>query len=78
VPGNAQQPFEAAPTDPFQDSALDRVAGAFILAPSSLQRAIAGAGFAVIFLVAFVIPSVLDHIQASAFRTTVRYLRLHK
>ena len=49
--------------DANQDGALDLLAGAFIVAQLSLQRAIAQAGFAVIFLAAFVVMSVTHHIR---------------
>jgi hypothetical protein len=62
-----------AQTDAFQHRVFHLGIRALVIAALGVQRAITAAGFAVIFLVTFVIMAVSHHMFTAAFRARVRY-----
>jgi hypothetical protein len=77
APRDAKQTFNAAQTEAFQHDPFHLSSRVLIIAPLSLQRAVAPAGFAVICLVTFVIMAVSHQVFAAAFRASMRYNRLY-
>jgi hypothetical protein len=72
-----KQALDAPQTDPFQHRAFHLRPRALIVSLLRVQRAIARAGFAVVFLVTFVIMTVSHQVFTAALRTRMRYNRLY-
>ena len=77
TPQETKQALDAPQTEAFQHRAFHLSAHPLIISWLSVQRAIARAALAVIFLVAFVIMAVSHQVFTATFRAPMRYNRLY-